>query len=445
VSEGQKVNECGDANPRNLGKDLVPWFREGLAMQILLRFGLASVFVPAGCVVFGACAPAQDAHAKTTIPETTLQPAHSAPERAASGGARIDGTVPPVAAGAIQKQLFGRHEGKEVELYTLTNRNGLVLKAITYGATVIQLWVPGRDGTLADVVLGFDDLAGYEGGTAFFGATVGRVANRIRGAKFTLDGKEYTLASNDPPHHLHGGPKGWDKLVWSAEALETAEGPTLVFTYVSNDGEERYPGTVTARTTYTLTHQNEFKVVMKSSTDKPTLLNMAHHSYWNLAGHAAGSILEHELELFADHYTPGDPRVPTGTVQTVRNSALDFTQSKLIGRDLPNVGGNPLGYDHNFVVNGDPHTLRPVARLKDPKSGRVLTLEADQPGVQFYSGNFLDGTLQGKGSRYGQYSGLCLETQKFPNSVNVPAWQDEVILRPGERYEHTMVHRFSVE
>jgi aldose 1-epimerase len=351
----------------------------------------------------------------------------------------------PKAPAAIQKAAFGKHEDKDVDVYTLTNKNGLVLKAITYGAAVTELSVPDRNGKLADVVLGFDTLEGYESGTAFFGATVGRVANRIRDAKFTLDGKAYTLAASDPPHHLHGGKKGWDKVVWSASPLDTPEGPSVVFTYVSKDGEEGYPGTVTARATYTLTHRNEFKVVMEATTDKPTLVNMAHHTYWNLGGFASGPILDHELTLFADSYTPGDPVVPTGVVKPVKGTPFDFTFGKPIGRDLKDVGGKPVGYDHNFVVNGDPHAMRPVARLRDPKSGRVLTLEADQPGVQFYSGNFLDGTARGKGTSYAQYTGLCLETQKFPNSINVPSWKNEVILRPGESYRHIMIHRFSAE
>jgi aldose 1-epimerase len=214
---------------------------------------------------------------------------------------------------------------------------------------------------------------------------------------------------------------------------------------VSKDGEEGYPGTVTARTTYTLTNTNELRVEMHATTDKTTLVNMAHHSYWNLAGFAAGTITDHELTLHAAEYTPGDPMVPTGQLRKVAGTPFDFTTMKPLGKDLDKTGGKPVGYDHNYVVSGDPNALRPVARLKDPKSGRVLTLEADQPGVQLYTGNFLDGSLTGKGAKYVQYAGVCLETQKFPNSINVPAWQSQVVLEPGQTYKHVMIHRFTAE
>ncbi len=390
--------------------------------------------------LLSACAPTASAPKAQEPVAVSSAPSVAATPPSASAAASKPQPIP-----GIQKAAFGKHEDKDVELYTLTNKNGLVLKAITYGAAVTELFVPDRAGKLGDVVVGFDTLQGYESGTGFFGATVGRVANRIRGAKFSLEGKTYTLNASDPPHHLHGGTKGWDKVVWSGQSVETPEGPSVVFTYVSKDGEEGYPGTVTARTTYTLTNQNEFKVVMEATTDKTTLVNMAHHTYWNLGGFASGPILDHELTLFADNYTPGDPVVPTGVIKPVKGTPFDFTTAKAIGRDLKDVGNKPVGYDHNWVVNGDAHAMRPVARLKDPKSGRVLTLEADQPGVQFYSGNFMDGKAHGKGATYAQYTGLCLETQKFPNSINVPAWKDAVILRPGQTYRHTMIHRFSAE
>ena len=219
------------------------------------------------------------------------------------------------------------------------------------------------------------------------------------------EGTRYTLEANDKPHHLHGGRKGWDKVVWNATAVDTAEGPALELTYVSKDGEEGYPGTVTARTVYTLTNDNELKVEMQATTDKTTLVNMAHHSYWNLGGHNSGTILDHELTLYADQYTPGTPMVPDGRIRPVKGTPFDFTRAKPIGRDLKQAGGTPIGYDHNFVVNGEPNQLRPVARLEDPKSGRVMTVSADQPGVQFYTGNFLDGSTRGKGTTYVQYAG----------------------------------------
>ena len=346
---------------------------------------------------------------------------------------------------AITAVPLGSRDDTPVQLYTLTNRHGLVARITNYGAIVTELHVPDRAGRLADVVLGLSDLDGYLSGHPYFGAIVGRVANRIRNAEFTLGDARYTLAANDKPHHLHGGIKGWDKVVWSATPLDTAEGPALELTYVSRDGEEGYPGTVTARTVYTLTNDNELKVEMQATTDKMTLVNMAHHSYWNLGGHDSGTILDHELTLYADQYTPGTPMVPDGRVMRVDGTPFDFRNAKAIGKELKEAGGKPTGYDHNFVVNGDPNQLRPVARLKDPKSGRVMTLSADQPGVQFYTGNFLDGSTRGKGATYVQYAGLCLETQKFPNAINVPAWQDQVIVSPGQTYRHVMVHTFGAE
>jgi aldose 1-epimerase len=345
----------------------------------------------------------------------------------------------------ITKSSFGEVEGKGVDLYTLTNSGGLVLKVMTYGATVTELYVPDKNGKLADVVLGFESLQGYLKGNPYMGVTVGRVANRIRDAKFKLEDKEYQVAANDAPHHLHGGNKGWDKVIWQAQPVDSANGPSLRLSYVSRDGEEGYPGTVNVTTTFTLTNQNELRVEMEATTDKITLLNMAHHSYWNLGGYDSGTILNHELVIYGDQYTPGDPKVPTGATSPVKGTPLDFTSSKLIGKDVKAAHGTGDGYDHNWVVRGDPHQLRPAARLKDPKSGRVMTIESNQPGVQLYTGNLLDKKTKGKGVAYEQYAGLCLETQKFPNSINVPAWKDEVILKPGQTYRHTMIHRFTTE
>ena len=340
---------------------------------------------------------------------------------------------------------FGKLGDISVQLYTLTNKHGLVAKITNYGATLTELHVPDRTGALSDIVLGFESLDGYIKGGPYFGAIVGRVANRIKDAEFTLEGKRYVLNANDKPNHLHGGRKGWDKVVWTAKAVDTALGQALELTYISKDGEEGYPGTVTAKTVYMVTDDDELRVDMQATTDRTTIVNMAHHSYWNLGGYNSGTILDHELTLYADQYTPGSPMVPYGEIKAVSGTPFDFTRSKPVGRDLKQLGGTPIGYDHNFVVNGAPNQLRPVARLKDPKSGRVMTLSADQPGVQFYTGNFLNGSIKGKGTTYGQYAGLCLETQKFPNAINVPAWQDQVILRPGQTYRHVMIHKFSAE
>jgi aldose 1-epimerase len=345
----------------------------------------------------------------------------------------------------ITKASFGEVDGKQIDLFTMTNANGLVLKVMTYGATVTELYVPDKNGKLADVVLGFESLQGYLKGNPYMGVTVGRVANRIRDAKFKLEDKEYQVAANDGSHHLHGGIKGWDKVVWQAQPIESAGGPALRLSYISRDGEEGYPGTVNVTTTYTLTNQNEMRVDMEAVTDKITLLNMAHHSYWNLGGYGSGTILGHELMIYGDEYTPGDPKVPTGAISPVKGTPLDFTSPKLIGKDVKAAHGTGDGYDHNWVVRGDPHQLRPAARLRDPKSGRVMTIESNQPGIQLYTGNLLDKKTKGKGVAYEQYGGLCLETQKFPNSINIPAWRDEVILKPGQTYHHTMIHRFTTE
>jgi aldose 1-epimerase len=346
-------------------------------------------------------------------------------------------------ASSITKTQYGTVDDKNVDLYTLTNAKGLVLKVMTYGTIITELHVPDRQGKLADIVHGFDNLEGYLKKSPYFGATVGRIANRIKDAKFTLEGKTYQLMANDGANHLHGGKKGWDKVDWNAETKETERGPSIKFTYVSKDGEEGYPGTVTATSTYTLTNDNELRVEMEATTDKTTIVNMAHHTYWNLGGTASGTIENHELTLFADKYTPGMP--PDGKVVAVAKTPFDFTTAKIIGKDLQAAGGKPVGFDHNFVVNGEPHKLRPAAKVKDPKSGRVMTLDTDQPGIQFYSGNFLDGSTKGKGSAHQQYSALCLESQKFPNSVNVPAWRDEVLLKPGQTYKHTLIHKFTTE
>lgn len=352
---------------------------------------------------------------------------------------------PTGGAGSIVKASFGRTGGREVDLYTLTNATGMVVRLMTYGAAVTSLEVPDRHGRPADVVLGFDDLAGYLTGNAYFGVTVGRVANRIRAARFTLERQVYELAGNDHGHHLHGGARGWDKVVWDADVVASPDGPTLRLRHRSPDGDEGYPGAVQAEVVYQLSAaSNQLRITMRATTDRTTLVNLAHHGYFNLGG--SGTILDHQLLLHAAQYTPGDPMIPTGEVTPVKGGPFDFTTPKAVGRDLEAAGGHPIGFDHNFVVDGEPGTLRPVARLMEPKSGRVMTVEADQPGVQLYTGNFLDGTLVGKGGRpYPQYGGLCLETQRFPNAINVPAWHEQVILHPGETYAHHMLLGFTTE
>jgi aldose 1-epimerase len=392
-----------------------------------------------------ACAGAQPAEPVAATPATGTPDAATPAVASAPTDAAKDAKKDK----AVTEAPYGSVGGKEVKLYTLTNKNGLVLKVTNYGGIITELHTPDKAGKMADIVLGYDKVDDYVKATPYFGAVIGRVANRIKNAQFSLDGKTVKLTANNDKNTLHGGKVGWDKVIWTAETSETADGPAIKLTYVSKDGDENYPGTVTAHNTYTLTNNNELKVEMDATTDKTTIVSMAHHTYWNLGGHDSGPITGEELTLFAEQFTPGpsaaDP-VPDGKVKAVKGTPFDFTAAKLIGKDLKEAGGKPIGFDANWVVKGDPHTLRPVARLKDPKTGRVLELSADHPGVQFYSGNFLDGSNKGKGGvAYQQYTGLCLESQKFPNSINVPAWKDEVILKPGVTYKHTMVHKFSAE
>jgi len=338
---------------------------------------------------------------------------------------------------------WGTVEGKPVKLYTLKNSNGLMMKVTDYGAIITELHAPDRDGTLADIVLGFDDLEGYLKGHPYFGALVGRCANRIAEGTFELDGKSYQLATNDGPNHLHGGVKGFDKYVWQAETKDTPEGPSIRLTRTSPDGEEGYPGTVQVAVTYTLTDDNALKVEMEATTDAPTVVNLAQHTYWNLAGHDSGDILGHEVQLHADRYTPVDETlIPTGELAPVAGTPFDFTEPKPIGKDLKAAGGDPIGFDHNFVLDGEPYAMKWAARVHEPKSGRTIELSCDKPGVQFYTGNFLDGTNVGKGGAvYNQYNGFCLETQNFPDSIHRPEWPS-VVLRPGQTYRHTMVVKF---
>ena len=356
------------------------------------------------------------------------------------------GSCSSAETGKVAVSSAGMHEGKELRVYTLRNAHGMVAKLTNFGTILTELHVPGRDGKTADVVLGFDQPEGYLKGHPFFGATAGRVANRIGNAAFSLDGKEYTLAKNNGPHTLHGGVKGFDKYVWEAANGEGSDGAWVSFTRTSPDGEEGFPGTVKATVLYRLTAKNELVVELSASCDKPTLVNLAHHSYWNLAGHSSGSILEQELQLSCDRYTPGDATlVPKGTIEPVAGTPYDFRKSKKIGQDLAKTGGDPVGYDTNFVVNGKAGELRPVARVVDPASGRVLELLSTEPGVQFYTGNFLDGSVKGKGGAvYAKHAGFCLETQKYPDAVHHPEWPSP-ILRPGATYRHVMVHRFSTQ
>lgn len=344
----------------------------------------------------------------------------------------------------IDQSKFGEADGKKVVLYTLVNENGLTAKLTNYGATLTEMLVPDKNGKFEDVVLGFKKLDKYQSGNPYFGVTTGRVANHTKGAKFSMDGKVYKLSANNGVNHLHGGEKGWDKRVWDSKVVDSAKGLAVEFTYTSEDGEQGYPNKVMAKVVYTLTDDNELLVDMSATTDKKTPVSMTHHSYWNMAGHGSGTVLDQELWINADKYTLGAP-FPNGRIASVKGTPFDFSKSKAIGKDLMKTGGNPIGYDHNFVINGAAGKMREVAKLKDPKSGRLLTILSDQEGLQFYTGNYLDGKVQGKGATYPQYGGLCLQSQFFPNSVNVANWKDKVFLKKGQTYQHHMIHRFSAK
>jgi aldose 1-epimerase len=353
-------------------------------------------------------------------------------------------------APSIEKQAYGKlPDGTPIDAYVLTNAHGMQAKVITYGGLLTELRVPNKSGRAADVVLGFDNLEGYLKGHPYFGSNVGRVANRIAKGKFTLDGKEYTLAINNGPNALHGGEKGFDKQVWKAEPLESKNGPAVRFTYQSKDGEEGYPGNLTATATYTLTEDNGLRIDYTATTDKSTPVNLAHHTYFNLGGQDAGSILDHVLWIDADKYTPTDETlIPTGELKDVKGTPLDFTQPTPIGKRIDQLKGKglPGGYDHNYVLNGgETKEPRVVVRVKDPKSGRVMEVLTTQPGVQLYTGNFLSGKEKGKsGAVYQQHHAFCLEAQHFPDSVNHADFPS-TILKPGETYKQTTIYRFKAE
>lgn len=342
----------------------------------------------------------------------------------------------------IKKEAFGKTpDGRNVDLYTLTNANGLKADITNYGAIVTSLHVPDRNGNPTDIVLGYDTLDEYIKVTPYFGAIVGRYGNRIAKGKFTLNSVEYTLVTNDGENHLHGGIKGFDKVVWNAEPMQDDNGVSLKLTYLSKDGEEGYPGNLNCTVIYTLTNNNELKISYEAETDKPTVLNLTHHGYFNLAGHDSGDILGHELMLNADHFTPVDEGlIPTSEIKPVKDTPMDFTKPMPIGSRIAEVKG---GYDHNYVLNKSDDSLTLAASVYEPKTGRVMEIFTTEPGVQFYSGNFLDGSNKGKGAVYNKHNGFCLETQHFPDSPNKPNFPS-VVLKPGEKYTHLTVHKFSV-
>ncbi len=353
---------------------------------------------------------------------------------------------------SIEKEPFGTTpDGQSVDLYTLKNSSGMTAKIITYGGYVVSLTAPDRNGKMADILLGHDTLEGYlnRDTNPYFGCIVGRYGNRIGKGTFTLDGTRYTLATNDGENHLHGGFDGFDRRVWKAKPMTTQETASLKLSYVSADMEEGYPGKLDVTVVYTLTDDNELRIDYEAKTNKPTVCNLTNHMYFNLAGQGSGSILDHELMMNADGFTPVDAGlIPTGEIKPVRGTPMDFTKPTKIGSRIEadyaqlKHGG---GYDHNWVLNKEGDAMTLAARAYEPGSGRVLEVWTVEPGVQFYAGNFLDGTITGKGGKvYTRRSGFCLETQHFPDSPNHPNFPS-VVLRPGQVYQTTTIHKFSVQ
>ena len=359
----------------------------------------------------------------------------------------------------VESSPFGKTEkGEQVTRFVCTNGSGCVLELIDYGAIVVQLRVPDRQGRMANVNLGFDSLGGYLQRHPYFGATVGRFCNRIASGQFSLGGKTYNLAKNNGPNHLHGGVAGFDKQLWKGTPIQTSDAVGVRFTRQSPDGEEGYPGCVDVTVDYTLNNNNELLVDFTATTDQPTPINLTNHNYWNLAGEGNGSILDHELEIAAEQYVAAnDQLIPTGTLAAVANTPLDFRTPHKIGQRIRQIVADPVGYDHCYVLQapadrpplpsasqaGSPATpLRFAARVTDRQSGRVMEVYTTQPGIQLYTGNFLDGSAGNGG--YKQYEGFCLETQHYPDSPNQPNFPT-TILKPGETFRQTSVFRFLVQ
>jgi aldose 1-epimerase len=364
---------------------------------------------------------------------------------ASTGGSSCCGTT---SEGTIMKEPFGKtSDGKSVEIYTLRNTNGIEARIMTYGGTLVSLKVPDRDGNFGDVVLGCDSVEAYQKQSAYFGALIGRYGNRIAKGQFTLDGKTYHLDVNNPPNSLHGGTNGYDKVVWTAKAVPTDSGPSLELTYVSKDGEEGYPGKLKIKAVYKLTDDNSLRIEFTATTDKDTVVNLTAHSYWNLLG--KGNILDHLVTIPADKFTPVDENlIPTGELRPVDGSPFDFRTPTRVGARIEQVNEQikfGKGYDHNWVLNKEPGKLDVVGRAWEPVTGRTLEVLSTEPGVQFYSGNFLDGTVTGKGGWVYQFrDGMCFEPQHFPDSPNHPDFPSTV-LKPGETYHNIIEYKFSTK
>jgi aldose 1-epimerase len=348
---------------------------------------------------------------------------------------------------SVKVEPFGKTpDGQAVEIVTMTNGKGITARITSYGGTIVSFETPDRNGKPGDIVLGFDNVEAYSKPTnPFFGAIIGRYGNRIGGAKFTLDGKEYKLGVNDGNNTLHGGKIGYHQVLWKIEKAEAKDGKAeLKLSYLSKDGEEGFPGNLKCVVTYTLTADNKLEMKYEATTDKPTVVNMTNHAYWNLAGQGSGDVLGHEVMINADKITAVDKQlIPTGEFMDVNGTPFDFTKPMTIGSRIKQIDIG--GYDHNFVLKGKPGKMKLAARVYEPTSGRVMEIQTTEPGIQFYSGNFLDGTLKGKeGKVYNKHGAFCLETQHYPDSPNKPNFPSTT-LRPGEKYETVTTHTFSTK
>ena len=352
------------------------------------------------------------------------------------------------AAARIDKRAFGKlTDGTTVDIYTLKNSNGLEVEITNYGGAVVALRTPDRRGRMVDIVLGYDELSGYVADTSYFGALIGRYANRIAGASFKLNGVEYQLAKNNGPNHLHGGVRGFNKVVWQAREIPRTDGVALELTYLSKDTEEGYPGNLAVTATYVLSNANELRIEYAATTDKETVVNLTHHSYFNLAGAGAGDVLSHQVKINADRFTPVDETlIPTGELKAVKGTPFDFSRATAIGSRINQADEQLVlgkGYDHNFVLNKKGQELSLAANVYEPVSGRALEMWTTEPGMQLYTGNFLDKVRGKAGKVYIRRGGFCLEAQHFPDSPNKPAFPSTV-LKPGERYTQTTVYKFMV-
>lgn len=426
-----------------------------------MKFIKSSLSLALATILLGACnttqtdstpeeTPKETGSASEPVPPQPEEPAAPAPAKSTPAANKPANPPQPTAQPtmSINKEVFGKVDSQDAHLYTLTNKSGAICKISNYGGIVTDIQVPDKRGKLGSVILGFDSLDKYLEGHPYFGCITGRYANRIAGGKFTIDGTEYTLATNNGDNHLHGGVKGFDKHIWNAEEIKTANHVGLKLTRTSPDGEEGYPGNLTTIVTYKWTNDNALEIDYDAKTDKPTVINLTNHCYFNLTG-AKRDILSHKLTINANRIVPtNDAGIPTGRLMNVTRTPFDFTSPHAIGQRI-NTNHvqikNGIGYDHNWVLNNQDGDVALAAKVTEPTTGRVLEVLTDQRGIQFYTGNYLDGTLTGRDNKtYEHRFGFCLETQIYPDSPNQESFP-KAVLRPGETYKHHCTYKFSVQ